>query len=105
MTLEQILIGVYAVINLMAFSVMAYDKRISRKRGDRGLGQEQDRSQDRIPEGLIYFLAAAAGAAGVYLGMLIFRHKTRKWYFQIGIPLLILQNLAAFYVIREMLLN
>lgn len=98
MTLEQILIGVFAAINLMAFFFMAYDKQISRRGGDRG----QDR--DRIPEGLIFFMAAAAGAAGVYAGMLIFRHKTKRWYFQIGIPLLILQNLAALYVIRELVL-
>ncbi|OFZ34625.1 MAG: hypothetical protein A3D17_11345 [Bdellovibrionales bacterium RIFCSPHIGHO2_02_FULL_40_15] len=94
MTLEQILIGSFAVINLLAFFFMAYDKRISRRGGDR--------ERDRIPEGLIFFMAAAAGAAGVYAGMLIFRHKTRKWYFQIGIPLLILQNLAAVYLVLEM---
>lgn len=97
MTLEQILIGGFAAINLMAFFFMAYDKQISRRGGDRGQGQERD----RVPEGLIFFMAAAAGAAGVYAGMLVFRHKTRKWYFQLGIPLLILQNLAALYVIRE----
>lgn len=103
MTLEQILIGSFAAINLMAFFFMAYDKRISRRGGDRGQGQERDR--DRIPEGLIFFMATAAGSIGVYAGMLVFRHKTRKWYFQIGIPLLILQNLTAFYVIRELVLN
>lgn len=101
MTLEQVLIGIFAAINLMAFFFMAYDKRISRRGGDRGQGQERD----RIPEGLIFFMAAAAGAVGIYAGMLVFRHKTRKWYFQIGIPLLILQNLAALYVVREMVVN
>ena len=95
MTLEQILIGVFAFINLVAFSVMAYDKHIARKRGDT--------ERDRIPEGMIFFMAAALGGVGVYLAMLTLRHKTRKWYFQIGIPLLILQNLAALYVMREML--
>jgi uncharacterized membrane protein YsdA (DUF1294 family) len=94
MTLEQILIGAFAAINLVAFFFMVYDKHIARKRGDT--------ERDRIPEGMIFFMAAALGAAGVYTGMLIFRHKTRKWYFQIGIPLLILQNLAALYVIKEM---
>lgn len=58
---------------------------------------------DRTPEGLLFFMAAAFGSIGVYAGMLTFRHKTKKWYFQLGIPLLILQNLATAYLIREIL--
>jgi uncharacterized membrane protein YsdA (DUF1294 family) len=34
--------------------------------------------------------------------MLSFRHKTKKWYFQIAIPLLILQNLATLYLMSGM---
>ncbi len=94
MTTEQILLSLLATINIITFLVMANDKRKSTRGGN----------TERIPEGLIFFLATIAGAAGVYAGMLIFRHKTRKWYFQLGIPLLILQNLATLYVIRGMLL-
>jgi len=92
MTIDQVLIGSFALLNILAFSVMAYDKRISRKGGD----------TERIPEGLIFCMAIAFGSVGVYLGMLLFRHKTRKWYFQIGIPLVILQNIAALYVLKEL---
>ena len=87
----QILIGIFAAINLFAFFMMARDKRKS----IRGNGKR------RTPEGIIFFLAAAFGSIGVYLGMLTFRHKTKKWYFQIGIPLLILQNLATLYLVSE----
>ena len=80
----QILIGIFAAINLFAFFMMARDKRKSIC----GNGKK------RTPEGIIFFLAAAFGSIGVYLGMLTFRHKTKKWYFQIAIPLLILQNIA-----------
>ena len=58
---------------------------------------------DRTPEGLLFFMAAVFGAIGVYAGMFTFRHKTKKWYFLLGIPLLILQNLTTLYLLKEML--
>lgn len=91
MYLEFSLLGVFSLINIIAFSIMAYDKRLSRQGGD----------TERVPEGMIFFIAAAFGGIGVYLGMLSFRHKTRKWYFQIGVPLLILQNFAVVYIVLE----
>ena len=54
---------------------------------------------ERISEGMLFFLAAAFGGLGVYAGMFSFRHKTQKWYFLLGIPLLILQNMATIYLI------
>lgn len=93
MHLTQILLGILAAINIFSFFAMANDKRKSMQSGDR----------DRTPEGLLLFLAAAFGSIGVYAGMLSFRHKTKKWYFQLGIPLLILQNLATLYLIKELL--
>jgi uncharacterized membrane protein YsdA (DUF1294 family) len=89
-----ILITLFALINLTAFIVTAQDKRKSTHSHD----------ADRTPEGILFFMAAAFGALGVYLAMQLFRHKTRKWYFQVGIPLLILQNAATAYVIWEFLL-
>jgi uncharacterized membrane protein YsdA (DUF1294 family) len=90
----QILLGVFIVINLFAFFVMGNDKRKSIRGG----------GADRTPEGILFFMAAAFGATGVFAGMQTFRHKTKKWYFQLGIPLLILQNLAVVYLVRELLI-
>jgi uncharacterized membrane protein YsdA (DUF1294 family) len=87
---EYIILSALVIINIVAFSVMAYDKRLSRRAVD----------QDRIPEGALFFMASAMGAVGVYLAMLTLRHKTRKWYFQLGIPFMIIQNLAVVYLIR-----
>ena len=81
----------FAAINVLSFFMMWRDKRISVRGGN----------PDRTPEGILFFYAAALGAIGVYMGMLTLRHKTRKWYFQVGIPLLIIQNLVVLYTIGE----
>ena len=91
------LIGIlvfYIATSFVAFLVMLMDKRKATKIG-----------AERISEAMLFFLAAAFGALGVYLGMLILRHKTRKWYFMFGIPLLILQNLSLLYLLYLLLVN
>ena len=93
MTTEQLLIVFLATINITTFLVMANDKWKSTR----------GRNSERIPEGLIFFMATIFGSVGVYVGMILLRHKTRKWYFQLGIPLIILQNLATLYLIVEIL--
>lgn len=93
MNLQPILIGIFASINLIAFFFMAVDKRKS----IRGNGKK------RTPEGVMFFLATMFGSLGIYTGMFIFRHKIRKWYFQVGIPLLMLQNVATLYLAWELL--
>ena len=91
MHLEQILITILAAINIIAFFVMARDKRKSIAGGN----------PERTPEGVLFFLATAFGSVGVYAAMILLRHKTRKWYFNVGIPLLILQNVATVYLIWQ----
>ena len=88
----QIIIAIFAVINAVAFLVMAHDKHKA----------VHGRNAERAPEGFMFFLATTFGSIGVYLGMFAFHHKTRKWYFQLGIPLLIFQNLATMYVVWEL---
>lgn len=87
MYLDQILLTTLALINIFAFLVMANDKRKSMAGGN----------PDRVPEVVLFFLATAGGSIGIYAAMILLRHKTRKWYFQVGIPLIILQNVAAVY--------
>ncbi|MBN2884322.1 DUF1294 domain-containing protein [Patescibacteria group bacterium] len=84
--LSQLLLIAYLIINILAFIIMLNDKMKSRQVGT-----------ERIPEGKLFFLAAVFGALGVYAGMFVFRHKTRKWYFLLGIPVLIVQNVVLIY--------
>ncbi len=47
-------------------------------------GMDKARAQTRrwrIPESVLLLLGFLGGAAGALLAMLIFRHKTRRWYF------------------------
>lgn len=77
-----------ALINLLGFTAAASDKRKAR------------RKLWRIPEKTFFLIAAAGGCIGVYSGMLLFRHKTRHWYFMVGIPaIFIIQVIAAYLII------
>lgn len=78
----------FLVVNLAAFLVMLWDKSRSRKAG-----------AERISEATMFLLAAALGSVGTYAGMFLFRHKTRKWQFIVGIPLLMIQNAALLYLV------
>ena len=80
----------FLVMNTGALLLMWWDKMQSRRNG-----------AERISEGMLFFLAAAFGSVGVFLGMFVFRHKTRKWYFLIGIPLLIAENMALLAFISQ----
>jgi uncharacterized membrane protein YsdA (DUF1294 family) len=93
MYIQEIVIGLFLTINITSFAIMAYDKRKS----------VHNHSTKRTPEGYLFFLASVFGAIGVYLAMLAFRHKTKRWYFQIGIPLLIVQNLVTIYQMQQLL--
>ena len=52
----------------------------------------------RVRERTLFLLALFFGALGIYAGMFTFRHKTKKWYFLIGIPLLIALNIYLLYI-------
>ena len=73
-----------AAINLITFFVYGADKRRARIPGAR-----------RVPEKTLFALALLLGSAGALLGMRVFHHKTRHWYFRFGIPAILLLQLAA----------
>ena len=82
----QNIIIYFIVINLIGFAVMFIDK------------QKAKRGSWRIPENTIFIITAIGGGIGTIAGMYIFRHKTKKWTFTIGLPvLLILDILAIIY--------
>ncbi len=55
----------------------------------------------RIPEKNLFLVALIGGSLGTTLGMEMFRHKTRHWYFKWGMPLLlIIQLILAWLMVR-----
>ena len=49
----------------------------------------------RIPESTLFLSAALGGSIGLLVGMRVFRHKTRHASFVIGVPLILLLQVAA----------
>lgn len=77
-------IAVYLfLINVLGYLLMLADKHKARKK------------QWRIPEATLMSVAALGGSVGSLLGMYHFRHKTKHPKFYIGIPLLLLLQIAA----------
>ena len=68
----------FFLINLISLLSMAWDKLLAK-------GKKR-----RIPESLLLGLALWGGAAGIFSGMLIFRHKIRNTRFSLGVPVMML---------------
>ena len=79
---EGIVVSTLLLLNALAFGVYGVDKW-SARRGWR-----------RVPEKTLFALALFGGSVGAFLGMRVFRHKTRHWYFAFGIPAIIVAQAA-----------
>ena len=71
------------IMNILAFCLMGIDKHCARTR------------QWRIPERVLFGAALLGGSAGAWAGMYLFHHKTRHWYFVVGMPLILAVQAAA----------
>ena len=48
----------------------------------------------RVKESTFFLLAVLGGSPGAVLGMWLFHHKTRHWYFKFGLPAILLAQIA-----------
>lgn len=87
MKLDMILIY-FVVINIVGFVIMGIDKAKAKA------------NAWRIPEKTLLFIALIGGSIGVWLGMEIFRHKTKHWYFKYGVPAIFLVEFLAFLYMK-----
>ena len=84
-----ILAAAWGVMSVIGFAAMGVDKRRARHQ------------RRRISERCLWSLAWLLGAPGVLCGMWIFRHKTKKRRFAVGLPLLAALQGAALGVLMS----
>ena len=85
------LILYFLIINALGFLLMLVDKHKARK------------NKWRIPEATLMGVAALGGSIGSLLGMYTARHKTRHLKFTVGIPLILIAQLAVAYLIYRLI--
>jgi len=73
---------VLAAVNLLAFVMWGIDKARAKK------------GAWRISEGALLLTALLGGGLGALLGMLVFRHKTQKWQFKLGVPICLMYQVG-----------
>ena len=66
------------VVNVIAFFLYGADKHKAKK------------GAWRISEKTLLLVAVIGGSIGAILGMHIFHHKTKHWYFRYGLPVILI---------------
>lgn len=77
------LIGYCLIVNLSAFALFGIDKRKAKHR------------QWRISENTLLLFAAVGGSIGTLCAMSFFHHKTKHRKFTIGVPMILILQIAA----------
>ena len=75
------------VTNIVLFLLMAYDKH------------EAKIGQWRISEKALLGFALIGGSLGGILGMYVFHHKTKKWYFKYGFPTILVCQIIGLLIL------
>ncbi len=84
-------LGIYLfVINILAIIICIADKI------------KAQHKKHRISENALFAISTIGGAFGMYITMLIIRHKTRRKNFMIGLPVVILvQGVAILLYLQQ----
>ncbi len=80
----EYLLSYLLLINAVGLAIMLIDKR------------KAIRGSFRIPEAVLMGVGLLGGSLGCYVGMLAFRHKTRKPKFSIGLPVMLSLQILVF---------
>ena len=77
------------IINIITFAVFGIDKK---KAID---------GKFRISELTLFVLSILGGSLGGFIAMYTFHHKTKKWYFKFGIPLILIAQVLLIIFIAK----
>lgn len=80
------LVYYYLFINIISLFLYSLDKYLAIKR------------KRRISEKTLLISTILGGFIGTTIGMYVFHHKTKKWYFKLNIVLSIIIHLLLFYL-------
>ena len=75
---HKVLILYFIIINLIGIGAMALDK------------YKAEKDKWRIPEMTLFMITFLGGGFGTIFAMYKFRHKTQKWYFAYGFPIILI---------------
>lgn len=88
MKLTYLVAAYFIIMNIAGLLVMYMDKHKARKH------------KWRIPEKTLFIVSLLGGSIGTWSGMYIFRHKTKHWYFVVGMPLILILQTGLYVFIR-----
>lgn len=78
-------------INIITFILFAIDKLKAIK------------EKSRVRNLTLFIVSILGGSVGALLGMHIFHHKTKTWYYIYGIPLILIIQIYTIYKIKYMI--
>jgi uncharacterized membrane protein YsdA (DUF1294 family) len=81
------------IINVLTFFIFGIDKYKAKK------------NYSRVSEKGLFLLCFIGGGIGGFVGMYTFRHKTRKWYFNLLVPISIVVGVYGWYYFYQILMN
>ena len=81
----------YAVVNVLLFIFMGIDKRRAIK------------DKWRIKEATLLTMGLIGGGIGGFIGMKLFHHKTRKWYFYVVFAIGVILHTALLLMLGNIL--
>lgn len=76
-------------INFIGLIIMGIDKLKAKKRAW------------RVPESTLFVIALIGGSLGTTMGMFLFRHKTKHWYFRYGMPAILIIQIAVVVILMN----